>query len=202
MKFRKLGILALAALAGALAAGCGGHAARESDRWTRAGLDALYKRHQPAEAAEDFRKALAAMPSHYGANFQLAAALEQAGRKDEAAEQWKKVAAMATAINDSGTARIALSHLAGSGLRGEDALMRDGLDALYSRHRPAEAAEDFRQVLAKNPGHYGANFQMASALEQAGRRDESRIYWMKVLVMAQGFHDEGTAKTAREHLAR
>ena len=194
--------LAAAAAVLLLAAGCGGRSARESERWMKAGLDALYTRHQAAEAVEDFQKALAAMPNHYGANFQLASALEQAGRRDEAVAQWQKVATMATAINDAGTARIARAHLAGGGAKGQDALMRAGLDALYARRQPAEAVEDFRQVLAQNPGHYGANFQMAYALEQAGKKDESRLYWMKTLAMAQANHDAGTEKSAREHLAK
>ena len=168
----------------------------------KAGLDALYTRHQAAEAAEDFQKALAATPNHYGANFQLASALDQAGRKDEATAQWQKVATMAAAINDAWTAKYARAHLAGGGPKGQDALMRDGLDALYNRRQPADAVEDFRQVLATNPGHYGANFQMAYALELAGKPDESALYWMKVLTMATSFHDEVTAKSAREQLAK
>lgn len=202
MRTTKTKRFSLAAALLLLAAGCGGRSARESDRWMRAGLDALYTRRQPAEAVEDFQKALAASPNHYGANFQLAAALEQAGRKDEAAAQWQKVVTMSTAINDAATARIARSHLIGAGPRGQDALMRDGLDALYTRRQPAEAVEDFRQVLASNPGHYGANFQMAYALELAGKKDESRIYWMKTLTMAVANHDAGTEKSVREHLAK
>ena len=36
------------------------------------GLDALYKRHDPASAAAEFRRVLESNPDHYGAKFQLA----------------------------------------------------------------------------------------------------------------------------------
>src|SRR5262245_2979518 len=44
----------------------------------KAGLDALYQRNDPAAAATQFRKVLAANPSHYGATLQLAKALDRA----------------------------------------------------------------------------------------------------------------------------
>jgi len=48
--------------------------------------------------------------------------------------------------------------------------MQAGLDALYKQGDPSEAATRFRQVLARNPDHYGATLQLAKALdEQAGR---------------------------------
>jgi tetratricopeptide (TPR) repeat protein len=184
-----------------LASGCQG-SAKKSDRWMRAGLDALYTRRQPAEAAEDFKKALEATPDHYGATFQLAFALEQAGRKSEADVYWKKMAEMASAVRDTNTEQFARTHLGGGAPKGEDTLMREGLDSLYRGRDYAGAAALFKQVLATNPGHYGANFQLAYALELSGKRDEASLSWMKVLTMAQGIHDEGTARSAREHLAK
>ena len=44
----------------------------------------------------------------------------------------------------------------GSAPESEETLMKSGLDALYTRHDPAAAANDFRKVLQMNPAHYGA----------------------------------------------
>jgi Tfp pilus assembly protein PilF len=54
------------------------------------------------------------------------------------------------------------------------AAMQAGLDALYTRHDPPAAETEFRKVLAANPTHYGATYQLAAALDAAGRPDEAR----------------------------
>ena len=82
-----------------------------------------------------------------------------------------------------------------------DALMQAGLDALYAEGDPAVAAAAFRKVLALNPNHYGATYQLATALDRAGKRDEARPLWEKVLKMAEGYKDQPTADTARARLA-
>ncbi|MGH9441371.1 MAG: tetratricopeptide repeat protein [Thermoanaerobaculia bacterium] len=179
-----------------------GSASKESDRWMRKGLEALYAKHQLAEAAEDFRQVLADNPSHYGATFQLAYALELSGKREEANPLWQKVFEMASAIHDSETARLAMAHIPSAAATSEAALMRAGLEALYTRGRSAEAAGIFRRVLSSNPNHYGANFQTAVALELAGQKGEARPYWEKTLTLAERYRDAGTAKTAREHLGR
>jgi hypothetical protein len=80
--------------------------------------------------------------------------------------------------------------------------MQAGLDALYGRHDPAAAAAEFRQVLVRNPTHYGATFQLASALDAAGKHAEARPLWEKMLVMAVAASDTETADKARARLAR
>jgi hypothetical protein len=83
---------------------------------------------------------------------------------------------------------------------GPDELMKAGLDLLYTRNDPAGAAALFRRVLELNPTHYGATFQLAKALDLVGNADEARTLWEKVLVMAETYHDEETAATARARL--
>ena len=78
--------------------------------------------------------------------------------------------------------------------------MRSGLDALYTRRDPEAAATAFRQVLAANPTHYGATYQLAVALDTAGKRSEARPLWEKVLTMAEGYNDKSTIDTARARL--
>jgi Flp pilus assembly protein TadD len=67
------------------------------------GLNSLYKLNDPAAAAEDFRKVLQKNPAHYGATYQLAAALDKQGKTAEAKPLWVKVLAMAKTYNDTAT---------------------------------------------------------------------------------------------------
>src|SRR5437899_7121019 len=131
-------------------------AANDDEALMKAGLEALQTRHDPETAIADFRKVLEHAPDHYGATFQLAAALEAAGRRDEARPLWEKMVAMADRHQDIETAATARAHLAGEGSVGDEATMQAGLDALYKRHDPAEAIVQFRKVLESNPTHYGA----------------------------------------------
>ena len=57
-------------------------------------------------------------------------------------------------------------------------------------------------MLGQNPTHYGATFQLASALDAAGKRRQARPVWEKVLAMAEGYHDAATAATARARLQK
>ena len=78
--------------------------------------------------------------------------------------------------------------------------MQAGLDALYKRHDSAEAVVQFRKVLESNPTHYGATFQLATALDAAGKRAEARPLWEKMLEMAEASKDIDTADKARARL--
>ena len=78
--------------------------------------------------------------------------------------------------------------------------MNAGLEALHTRHDPETAIADFRKVLEHTPDHYGATFQLAAALEAAGRRDEARPLWEKMLQMAEASEDMETADKARARL--
>ena len=80
-----------------------------------------------------------------------------------------------------------------------EARMKAGLDLFYTQRRPAEAAAEFREVLELDPNHYGATFQLAFSLETAGRREESRREWKRVIDMARRYHDRGTEENARRH---
>jgi tetratricopeptide (TPR) repeat protein len=115
----------------------------------QAGLDAFYTRHDPQAAVPEFQKVLAANPSHYGATFQLAAALDAAGRSDEARPLWEKMLTLAESSGDQQTAATTRTKLGQPPVATEETLMRAGLDALYQRHDPTGAAAKFQQVLAR-----------------------------------------------------
>ena len=84
----------------------------------------------------------------------------------------------------------------------QDVLMQAGLDLLYTRRDPAAAAVEFRKVLALNPAHYGATYQLAVALDQAGKPAEARPLWEQALRMSEGYNDKETADTARARLQK
>jgi tetratricopeptide (TPR) repeat protein len=177
-----------------------------SEAFMQAGLDALYKRNDPTAAAAEFRKVLALNPTHYGATYQLATALDRAGKPDEARPLWEKMLPMAEAAHDDATlaaARARLGQAAPPAAAPDlEPAMKAGLDALYTRNDPAAAAVEFRKVLANNPTHYGATYQLATALDRAGRRAEARPLWEKVVTMAEGYKDQPTLATARARLAQ
>ena len=118
----------------------------------QAGLDALYARHDPSAAAIEFRKVLAANPTHCGATFQLAAALDAAGRPDEARPLWQKMLGLAEQAGDQRTIAMARAHLGPLPGETQATIMGVGLDALYQRHDPTVAVAEFQKVLAASRG--------------------------------------------------
>jgi tetratricopeptide (TPR) repeat protein len=168
------------------------------DATMKAGVDALYGKKDPNTAAVQFRKVLDRNPSPYGATFQLAMALDRAGKPAEALPLWEKVLTMAEGYNDKDTADSARAGLETSR---EAVAMKTGLDALYTRRNAEDAAAQFRKVLEWNPNHYGATFQLAMALDQGGKRGEARPWWKKALKMAEASHDKDTAAADRARLA-
>ena len=84
----------------------------------------------------------------------------------------------------------------------QEAMMKAGLDALYTRNDPNAAAAQFRKLLDMNPAHYGATFQLATALDRAGKPAEARPLWEKVAQMAEGYKDQPTLDAARARLAQ
>src|SRR5436190_18508840 len=83
----------------------------------------------------------------------------------------------------------------------EAAMMQVGLDLLYADSDPAAAAAQFRKVLERNPSHYGATFQLATALDRAGQPDQALPLWGRMLRMAEAIGDGPTADQARARLA-
>src|SRR5713226_6394939 len=172
----------------------------------KAGLDALYTRRDASAAIEQFRKVLERNPNHYGATFQLAMALERAGKPAEARPHWEKMLKMAEAANDTETAKTARGRLGKldvvSAELSQEEMMKAGLDLLYTRRDPNAAVAQFRKVLERDPNHYGATFQLAMALDRVDRPKEARPLWEKMLKMAEAANDKDTVKTVRDRLAR
>jgi hypothetical protein len=56
------------------------------------------------------------------------------------------------------------------------------------------------KVLERNPAHYGATFQLATALDRAGDAAEARPLWQKVLEMAEGYTPSASRRRCRGRL--
>ncbi len=162
------------------------------------GLQLLYDRQQPAAAAKVFREILAELPTHYGASFHLARAVERTERPDVAIESWNKVLKMAQDYSDKPTEELVRQAIAALKVA---PIMTQGLTELYERHQPEEAAKQFRSVLKLMPTHYGATYQLAVALDEAKRPEEARPLWTKALEMARSYRDDPVAVTATARLA-
>jgi Flp pilus assembly protein TadD len=148
------------------------------------------------EALRAANEAVRLRPDYAPASFLLGNVLARAGRTEEAAAAYRRAAALDPR---DGAARQALAHLAG-GADQDERLMSAGLDALRTQHDPERAAALFREVLAHTPTHYGATYQLAVALDAAGRPGEARPVWEQMLQMAAAAHDEGTVRAARRRL--
>lgn len=147
----------------------------EADLMTR-GLAEL-QRGDPATAERTFRELLAKNPNHYGGHYQLAVSLDRGGKPADARREWEYVKTAAQSISDSATLRTATARLAAPDTASQEAMMARGLDLLYKGNDPAGAADEFRKVLRRNSTHYGATYQLATALDRAGqpRRGEALL---------------------------
>jgi len=83
-------------------------------------------------------------------------------------------------------------------LKSPDAVI---LDELYKQGDPSDAATQFREVLARNPEHYGATLQLAKALDRAGKPEEALPIWRRMQAMAEAIGDAETIQTVRARLA-
>jgi tetratricopeptide (TPR) repeat protein len=161
------------------------------------GLVALYEQGKPEQAVTLFRQVLSQLPSHYGANYQLAVALGRTGRAEEARAQWQKMQEMAESIGDRATAEAARTEAQAVVLA---ARMGQGMDLLYEKGEPEQAAAAFRQVLADLPTHYGASFQLGRALARSGKAAEATTLFERVAGMAKGYGDRPTEELCRQEI--
>jgi thioredoxin-like negative regulator of GroEL len=199
---RRAGFQAGLVLLAVATSGCFGKPQEdEQANLMKEGLDARYSRHDAGTAEARFRAVLQRNPSHYGATFQLARALDEEGRVLEARLLWEKMSSMAVATRDPATLTLVQQRLAREEATDPELLMKSGMHDLYALHRPVDAIEKFRKVLSGNPSHYGATYQLAVALDSSGSRDAALPLWQKVLKMAEGYHDTDTANTARGKIA-
>jgi Tfp pilus assembly protein PilF len=200
----RLSRFALSAVVFVVFSACAKDAPQADSTETKAmekGLALLHSSNDPVGAENVFRTVLQHNPSHYGARYQLAVALDRGGRPAEARTEWSEVLRQAQSYGDTGVMAVARARLAAPDTASQGAMMVLGVDLLYRQNNPAQAIVEFQKVLQKNPTHYGATYQLATALDRAQRRSEARPLWQKVLGMATSYKDEATVRAARERLA-
>lgn len=184
---------------GARDAGQTAVAADSEQQLMQQGTGLLYQGEDPLAAEAVFREVLRRSPTHYGAQYQLAVSLDRGGKPVEARPMWEAVLKNAESARDSATVRTARLRLAAPDTASVTATMALGLD-LLKRNNPAAAAEQFRKVLTRNPTHYGATYQLATALDRSGQQTQARPVWEKVLGMAVMYKDARTEEIARSRL--
>ena len=187
-------------------AGCGSAkdqkvaSAPAQEQLMQQGLDQLYKTNHPIEAQESFRQVIQLNPTHYGAHYQLAVALDRGGKPTEARAAWTDMKARAEAIGDTATLHSVQRRLAMPDTASQESTMALGLYDLYTKGDFPGAATEFRKVIAKNPAHYGATYQLAKTLDLMGQRDQATPLWRKTLAMATQYRDESTLQQAKDRL--
>ena len=164
------------------------------------GLEQMNTAGDAAGAVTVFRELLSRNPAHYGATFQLAKALDKVGQPDSARVWWTKFATLAEAVPDTLNTAIARARLALPDTVSQEAMMGVGLSLMNAQNNPTAAAEQFRVVLKRNPTHYGATYQLAQALDKAGKAVEARQVWTKVLAMAEAIKDQPSIDIAKARL--
>jgi len=164
------------------------------------GMNLLRVRRDPIAAVPLFRAVLARTPTHYGAHYQLATALDESGLPEQARPLWQAMLALAEDAGDEATLITVRERLARPDSVSEEAAMLLGLSLLYGRNDPSGAIERFRKVLDQNPSHYGATYQLARALERNNQRAQAAEMWRTVLSSAERYADQASADTARARL--
>ncbi len=135
-----------------------------------------------------------------------AAALERAGRSDDAlaeyrettridavnAGAWLAQGRLLEARRDWAAAADAYDRALAADPTSTEAAMASGLVRHHRLADSAGAVERYRTVLALNPDHYGAHYQIAVALLGAGRPDEARAAWARFVPLAEAIGDRAS----------
>ena len=143
-----------------------------------------------------------------------AEALERLGRLDEAlaeyreatrldavhAGAWRAQGRLLERRGDWAAAAAAYDASAAADPMDPEALMLAGLVYAYRLRDSATAVARFRSVLALDPAHYGAHYQLAVALLAAGKRDEAHAAWSRFAPMAEAIGDQASLDAAPAEL--
>jgi protein O-mannosyl-transferase len=123
------------------------------------------------------------------AHYHRGAALERLGRTADALtayavttrldpvhfDAWLAQGRLLEKTNQFTAALAAYDRAAATNPTAADPVMAAALVQHYQLHDPAAAVARYRAVLARDPGHYGAHYQLAKALAQAGQQADAEI---------------------------
>ena len=165
-------------------------------------LSALAAPH-PDESLAWADEAVACNPGLALTHFYRGSALERSGRRDEALAEYGKTTAIdpghAGAWLAAGRlleqreawqdAAAAYDRAFAADPTTADAAMAAGLVYRYRLGNPGRAIERYRAVLALNPSHYGAHYQLAVALLADGQRAAAIEAWHAFVPLARAIGD-------------
>lgn len=173
-----------------------------------AGYEALLAAGNAAWAAHDanravtlFQRALDRPGDRRAVLRVLGDALDYANRPDEARHVWSELLVVAVQSDDLERAALATLRLDVPARSEDRAAMKRGLDALSARNDLDAAIAAFREILSRSPTHLGASYQLAAALDRAGRRDAADAVWSRTATLAKVYGDDKSARAARARLA-
>jgi Tfp pilus assembly protein PilF len=149
-----------------------------------------------------YREMLGTQPDHYGATYQLARALDLSGKPEEARIVWTRAFELAQQYQDEASITAIRERLAQPDTLSQAQRMTRAVDLLYREQDAAKAVELLREVLARTPDHYGAHYQIATALDKLGQRAEAEKYWRAFEPMARATNDQASLATVTERLAQ
>jgi Flp pilus assembly protein TadD len=169
---------------------------------------------RPRESLAWADQAVRCNPGLALARVHRAEALERAGRLDDAladyreatridpahASAWAEQGRLLEARGDWAAAVEAFDRALVGDPTNTDAAMRAALVAQYQLGEPAAAVPRYRRVLAANPEHYGAHYQLAVALLASGEREAALAAWTEFVPMARAIGDEASIAQAPAEL--
>jgi cytochrome c-type biogenesis protein CcmH/NrfG len=170
------------------------------DRLMHDGVEALYVRKDPVVAEHFFAMILARNAAHYGANFQLARALDAQGRGADAVQTWNRVLQLSAMNKDRRTAAIAADRLAREPHLDDQTLMSLAIHVRYDLPDPKRSVAMFRELVRRNPDNADMTYELASALDAAGEREQARSVWEREMLLASAAQDETMVTLVRKRL--
>jgi len=139
-------------------------------------------------------------------HFYRGAALERLKRDDEALAEYRTTANLDPQNTDAWLAQgrllsqserwPAAAYVFDRALASDpasvEAAMEAGLLYQYRLANPGRAVERYQTVLRLMPKHYGAHYQLATALLALGREQEARAAWREFVPLAQAAGDQAS----------
>lgn len=132
------------------------------------------------EALTEYRAVTAIDAQHTNAWFAQAKVLERDASWQEAADAYDRAVLSNPLYAEAAMLAALLYH--------------------YQLGKPEVAVERYRRVIALDPKHYGAHYQLAKALLASGHADEAREAWKAFVPLAVEIGDQATLASAPEAL--
>ena len=115
-------------------------------------------------------------------------------------DAWTKQGKLLEARGDWAAAADAYDRATDAAPDGAEPPMLAGLAHHYRLGDYAGAVARYREVLRRDPSHYGARYQLAMALLRTGAVDQARAVWATFAARARGQGDAASLASAPAEL--